>query len=378
LTTSYGGLDEWVAYRNFNKVVLLFKTIILLGCLQGVVVSVLLFRSRRSKQSNRLLAALILIISLASLKVYGNETGWWEGGLIPIIIENFVPFFFIFAVGPLILFYARSYLEPGFVLERRQRLQFYPVVLDLVPVLAALLFVLYALVTGGWHDGRPVGAFIDDYNTYVDIPRWLSVTLYTIAAARYTAKSAQPWPRQFVLGFFIFEGIWLLHLIPYEIPAISNKLLDRVGWYPLYVPAAILTYWLGIKGYLLSQASPSKELSPDVVRKTVPMLLRSMETDKLYRDPELNLSLLARHTGLAPKNLSAVLNQHLHKSFNEFINEYRVREIQQRLLAEGRGQLTIAGLAYECGFNSQPTFQRAFKSVTGVSPKEFLVKSGIE
>ena len=349
--------------------VLFFKTIILLGCLQGVVISILLFRSRRTEQSNRLLGTLILIISLASIKVYGNEAGWWDLGLIPILIGNFVPFFFIMAVGPLIYFYVRSYLEPGFVLDKRH---FYPVILDLVPVLAAMIFVLYALVTGGTHDSRPVGAFIDVYNTYVDIPRWLSVTLYTLAAARYASRARQAWPRQFVLGFFLFEGIWLLHLIFYALPATTNRLLDLLGWYPLYVPAAVLSYWLGIRGYLLSQASaPVKELPADVVRKTVPVLLRSMETDKLYRDPELSLSLLARHAGLAPKTLSAVLNQHLHKSFNEFINEYRVREIQQRLLAEGRGQLTIAGLAYECGFNSQPTFQRAFKSVTGVSPKEF-------
>ena len=31
--------------------------------------------------------------------------------------------------------------------------------------------------------------------------------------------------------------------------------------------------------------------------------------------------------------------------------------------------------AYECGFNSLPTFQRAFKSITGLTPKEFLQKS---
>jgi AraC-like DNA-binding protein len=40
-------------------------------------------------------------------------------------------------------------------------------------------------------------------------------------------------------------------------------------------------------------------------------------------------------------------------------------------LPESR-ELTIAGLAYECGFNSLPTFQRAFKATAGMSPKEFL------
>ena len=99
-----------------------------------------------------------------------------------------------------------------------------------------------------------------------------------------------------------------------------------------------------------------------------------MEQNKLYHDPALNLSALAKHTGVPPKTISAVLNQHLNKSFNEFINEYRIREIKERLLQPGNKNLTIAGLAYECGFNSQPTFQRAFKAFVGVSPKEFMSK----
>jgi len=37
--------------------------------------------------------------------------------------------------------------------------------------------------------------------------------------------------------------------------------------------------------------------------------------------------------------------------------------------------LTIAGIAYDCGFNSQPTFHRAFKSITGITPKEYLQKN---
>ena len=34
--------------------------------------------------------------------------------------------------------------------------------------------------------------------------------------------------------------------------------------------------------------------------------------------------------------------------------------------------LTIAAVAYEGGFNSLPTFQRAFKTILGRTPSEFL------
>jgi len=67
-----------------------------------------------------------------------------------------------------------------------------------------------------------------------------------------------------------------------------------------------------------------------------------------------------------------VLNQHLHlKVFNEFVNEYRVEVFKEKLQDRQWINLTIAAIAYECGFNSQATFQRAFKQSTGFSPSEF-------
>jgi len=158
--------------------------------------------------------------------------------------------------------------------------------------------------------------------------------------------------------------------------------LARFDWYPVYVQLAVLIYWLGIRGYLVSRTAPAPAktrvshamLPQEMIEQTVTALRIAMEKDKLYLDPALNVSLLAGYTGMSPKNISAVLNQQLHKSFNEFVNEYRVLAIKERLLDGGTQQLTIAGLAYEGGFNSLPTFQRAFKTILGQTPKEFLSK----
>ena len=66
-----------------------------------------------------------------------------------------------------------------------------------------------------------------------------------------------------------------------------------------------------------------------------------------------------------------MLNQHLGKSFNEYINTFRIEEFKHRLLAENSENFTITGIALECGFNSQATFQRTFKAQTNQTPKEF-------
>lgn len=119
-------------------------------------------------------------------------------------------------------------------------------------------------------------------------------------------------------------------------------------------------------------ATPPAPIPDTVIGEAVPLLMKAMEQDQLYLNPELNLALVAQHTGLPTKTISAVLNQHLQKSFNEFVNEYRVAAFKQKIAESRQEQYTIMSLALESGFNSLPTFQRAFRNNTGMSPREYM------
>ena len=369
-----------------------FITIVLLGAIQGFIISTMLFRSTVRKSSARLLGTLIFLISLASLNIYFNSQPWFVNSTFFQILHSLVPWVMIMPLGPLIYFYVRSCLEPDLKLSAKDKWQFSPVLLDLVPRVIVLVFIV--LVACGFPKtaGPAIGDFIDEYNVYVDIPRWISVSCYILFSYKYLNNPATKklvevsgnrsdynWLRQFIRFFICFQVIWLFHLIPYIIPSTRDKLLDAVDWYPVYVPLTVLIYVLGIRGYLqLQKITPpakkeEKQSLPDaLVTEVIQLLSHAMEQKKLYLDPALNLGTLAKHTGMAPKIISSVLNQHLRKSFNEFINEYRVLELKSRLLELQSKNLTIAGLAYECGFNSLATFQRAFKAVVGVSPTEFI------
>ncbi len=222
--------------------------------------------------------------------------------------------------------------------------------------------------------------------TYVDIPRWLSVTFYLFLSFRFiqteTAKNKNEvtkhrWPHQFITLFLYFQVVWLAHLVPYVIPSWSNAWIEAVGWYPVYIPLAALIYWLGIKGFIMTHESKAAPSSIDTHRgEEILLLLReAMSKDKLYLDPSLLLSKVAHHIQVTPKQISASLNQLEQKTFNEFVNEYRVEEFKQRIHHQHYSHLTLSGLALECGFNSQATFQRVFKAMTGVSPSVYA--SGI-
>ncbi len=370
-----------------------FITVVLLGALQGFIVCTLLFRSKVRKLPSRLLAILIFLIALASLNIYLNTQPWFANSYSLQIFHALVPWVMVMPIGPLIYFYLRSYIKGDKQLSMNDKRQFYPVLIDILPQIIVLLFLISAACGFYKNSGLAVGRFIDAYNVYADIPRWTSVSYYILLSYKYLNNPATKsrieatgdlhsykWLRQFIGIFMCFQVIWLCFLVPYLIPSTRYKLLDAVDWYPVYVPLTILIYVLGIRGYLQLQhiiPQGKKEEKPgslpeELITGTVLILRNSMEQEKLYLDAALNLAALAKHTGIAPKIISAVLNQHLHKSFNEFINEYRIGEIKERLLQPENKNFTIAGLAYECGFNSLPTFQRAFKAVVGVSPTEFI------
>jgi AraC-like DNA-binding protein len=192
------------------------------------------------------------------------------------------------------------------------------------------------------------------------------------------------WLQQFITVFLIFQVIWFIYLVPYVIPTYSDKLLNLVDWYPIYIPMAVMIYWLGIKGYLISYSAAEtekrkkvigSELPDTVIQQTTHLLTKSMEEDRLYLNPSLNLDLVATHTGVPAKTISAVLNQHHQKSFNEWLNGYRIDEFKLRVQQkEQLEQMTLSAIAFECGFNSQATFQRIFKQSVGMTPSEYLKK----
>jgi AraC-like DNA-binding protein len=362
----------------------LFQTIILLGAIQGFIVSTLLFYSSSSRLANRLLATFICLLTSASFGLYASYSDWFGSPWLS-FLSNFIPFITGMLFGPLMYFYIRAFLEPDFTLGRKQRLQFLPAIIDLGVPLTTTVFVIGMLTNTVKNQPAVWGAFIDTYNVYSDIPRWISLAVYVWLSFKYlrTYKMAGKrvagiaWLQQFVWLMTVFLGIWLLYLVPYVIPRYTGVMLDTFDWYPIYVPVTVLIYWLGIKGYLISWqqmvTDRKKEtiLPAATVDGALGLLKKAMEEDHLYLNATLTVNMVAQHTGLPPKTISAVLNQHLDKNFNEYVNGYRVNLFKEKILQADADQLTFAGIAYDCGFSSTATFQRVFKQITGMSPSTF-------
>ena len=94
-----------------------------------------------------------------------------------------------------------------------------------------------------------------------------------------------------------------------------------------------------------------------------------VESERLFRDTGLTLTGLAEITGISTHHLSESLNQQEGKNFNQFINDYRLDDVVNRLQSGASG--TILELAMDAGFASKSTFNTLFKKRFGVTPSQY-------
>lgn len=95
--------------------------------------------------------------------------------------------------------------------------------------------------------------------------------------------------------------------------------------------------------------------------------------EKNYIHP-LTLDTLARELYLSPYYISHVLHAQMNMGFNRYINSLRVKQAKKELLASK----SISQAALDAGFSSVRTFNRAFRDIEGMTPREYIQKSSGE
>jgi AraC-like DNA-binding protein len=87
-----------------------------------------------------------------------------------------------------------------------------------------------------------------------------------------------------------------------------------------------------------------------------------------FADPEFTVEKLAREAGVSASRIPGMLKERFNMNFKQYLNIIRITEAK-RLLRETDNQITTC--AYNVGYNNIPHFNRTFKQLEGISPKEY-------
>ena len=226
------------------------------------------------------------------------------------------------------------------------------------------------------------------------------------------------WIRNFLMAFLFMLFVKLLFFLGSFIPSFAA--LQYTGPWWEYFSFAIIFYYIAITGYSnaietkvafkvhLLNDKPSSlllphhtENAPGAIEESAfeeaeiveisseknilssedekkieqwrPRILQYIQTEKAYEDAELSLTKVAKHFNTNVSIISKIINQGFQLNFNDFVNYYRIEAVKDKLRAGEKDTQTLLGIAYDCGFNSKATFNRAFKKFTGFSPKDWGV-----
>lgn len=94
-----------------------------------------------------------------------------------------------------------------------------------------------------------------------------------------------------------------------------------------------------------------------------------MEQQRLYLNSDLNLAYLANELGLNRNYVSDCINSQTGGSFTQYVTNYRIEHAKN--LLRNKPDMKISDVWMYCGFTNEASFFRTFKSVTGMTPKEW-------
>lgn len=101
-----------------------------------------------------------------------------------------------------------------------------------------------------------------------------------------------------------------------------------------------------------------------------------METERYYTEQGLTIRKLSEKLKAPEHQLRALINQGLgYKNFAAYLNHYRISYAKKVLSDLEQARLPVLTIAMDAGFNSLAPFNRAFKSMEGVTPTEFRRKA---
>lgn len=174
------------------------------------------------------------------------------------------------------------------------------------------------------------------------------------------------WFEKYLIKPDSFEGV--LKLYDPALTHIFLKINQEIKKFDNVSPLAVEGLVLQAIAEMIRTNSEKKSKNPLWVAK-VKEVLHERFAEKL------SLEDISKKIGIHPVYLSQQFPVYFQDSFGDYIRKIRIKEA---IVLMSNKSLTLAQIAYDCGFSDQSHFTRCFKMIVGTTPatyRDFLNKS---
>ena len=365
---------------------------IISGILQSIILAcILLFYRNGNKMANRLIGIFVLICGLHfswSLIIDTNLADIFK----PLF---WVPYSYLLAIGPLLFFYTKALTTIDFKIDTKASFHFLPV---LIEVLIQLVFISSSIRSNTLVYDVPgflLFRIVEFAGTAISILVYGKQCLSLIkgheawALANFSNQKdiTLTWLSKLIKYLLVLWIFWLAFELSF-ILFLQFQLHLLPVYLLLYILLGVITYsnyWIAIQALIKSEVLTEKKsiilpsdntnvysrLTEAEIKRNADALSDLMQKEKLFLHETLSLRTLASKLQKDPNLVSYILNNFFHKSFYDYVNDFRIEEVKNKIDDPAYSHFKIVEIAYECGFNSKATFNRVFKKSTGKSPSEY-------
>ena len=104
-------------------------------------------------------------------------------------------------------------------------------------------------------------------------------------------------------------------------------------------------------------------------------IIQFIETKKPYLHSNFSLHTLSHELNIPHLRVSGCFSKEIKSTFPEYRNRKRIEYSIQLFKENKHHQMSIEGIAAQCGFKNKSSFYLAFKSEYGMTPSEWISKN---
>jgi AraC-like DNA-binding protein len=357
-----------------------WTSLFLIVCAFGFFLSIVLSTDTSNRRKNLPIILLILGFSFILLEY----VFYWTGHAAAYPYLYFFSHSWYLAFGPLLYSYIARYHQREFIV------QWY----HFAPAIVSFLLNAYYLIKSNgftnlsdyqnellyhffWNFRSPWLAVLSLF-VYLFVIKDLIKSSETESNTEF-ARLRKTWTNTLILLFSLFALAYLSFYILVRFPffnpawdyAVSFSMtlgIYAIGYF-VYKEPSVFNGELFSGLFLKASNGNGDQFSEETKDEFYGTLLQHIETKKPYLDNNLRLVQLADEVGFSSHLLSKIINDQSQKNFNQFINEFRLREAERMLREDG--DTSIKSIYYDVGFNNKATFYKAFKRKYKCTPSEF-------
>ncbi len=339
---------------------------------QLLVIAAALTRPIANRRANRTLAILLVVLAGILMPWAIGFAGFYDAWR----WLTFAPFAITLAVAPMLWRYVTAIVDGAW--PRRAGWHLVPPALQLAFLTSG--FLLPQGAKDRWADTA-----MGPYTIVTDAGTVAGLILYGVAGLRLLrryrlrlaaqrsddARFASLWLSRAIAATLVLLPVWAGYALWDAVAPLGYRRL--MG---LYVAIAAFALYLAIEGWrhaalpfpALDSIPPGLPPARDW-RAAGEQWAAQTRAGGWASDPGLSLARLARHLGTNTSYLSRALNDGLGIGFSAFVNQLRSETVAAALRAGDRRDML--DIAFDAGFASKASFNRAFRTAFGQSPSAY-------